>query len=122
MRNRVALDLCGPSRHVAEQIDGERDVGRLGNGQGLAVVETFEISKLLCVLFQQVGQFPNQSSTFGRGQAPPRTIVESIARGLDCLVDIFAIALGDLCQHFASSGIVSWKSFSGRGVHPSSVD
>ena len=47
---------------------------------------------------------------------------KTVSRGLDCLVDIFAIALGDLCQHFASSGIVSWKSFSGRGVHPSSVD
>ena len=88
----------------------------------LAVVETFEIAEFLGVLFEQIGEFPDQASAFGRGHPAPRAIVESLARGLHCLIDIFAIAFGNLRQNFAGRGIVSGKSFSGRGIDPPSVD
>ena len=56
-RDRVALDLGRPSGHVAEQIDGEGNVGRSRDRERFAVVETFEIGELVGVASRRSARF-----------------------------------------------------------------
>ena len=120
--NGVALDLGRPSRHVAEQIDRERNVGGLGNVERLAVVETFDVAELLGMLLEQIGEFPDQAAALGCGHPAPGAVVKGFASGLHGLIDVFAIAFRDLSQNFAGSGIVGRKSLSGSGIDPPAVD
>ena len=50
----LAVDLGGPTGHIAEEIDGQRDVGRPGDCQRLAIVERFQFRELVGVLLQQI--------------------------------------------------------------------
>jgi hypothetical protein len=53
-RNRIAFDLGGPACHVAEQVNGQRDVGHPRDLQRLSVVEHFQFGELFQVLLQQI--------------------------------------------------------------------
>ena len=121
-RNGVAFDLRGPSRHIAEEVHGERDVGGLGDVQRFAVVETFDVAELLGMLFEQIGEFPDEASALGRGHAAPGAVVKGIARGLYRLINVFAIAFRDLRENFSGGGIVSGESFARGGIHPPAID
>ena len=46
-RDRVALDLGRPARHVAEEIGSQGHVGGARDGERLAIVERFELGELL---------------------------------------------------------------------------
>ena len=54
-RNRVALDLSRPSRHIAEEIDCEGDISSLGDAERFAVVKALDVAELLGMLFEQIG-------------------------------------------------------------------
>ena len=116
--NRVAFDLGRPSRHVAEQIDRQRDVSSLRDVERLAVVEALDVAELLGMLFEQVGELPDQAAALGCRHAAPRAVIEGIARSSHGQVNIFAIAFRDLRQNFAGCGIVGRKGLAGSGVHP----
>ena len=121
-RDGVALNFCGPSRHIAKQIHGKRNVGGFCDGKGLAIVQRFQVGKFFRMLLQQVGEFPDQSPALGCGHSAPGTIVERRARRLNGPLDIFAITFRDPRQHFTSGGVVRRKSLSGSGLNPLSVD
>ena len=108
-RNRGALDLRRPSRHVAEQVDGERNVGGARHGQRLAVVERFDERELVQMRFEQIGKLPDQASAFGSGHARPWSR-ECFASGFHGELDILSIAFGDVGEHLAGGWIVGGES------------
>src|SRR5258708_36525016 len=52
----------------------------------------------------------------------PRSVIECLARGFHCLLNIFAISFRHLCQNFAGGGIVGGKGFSRSGGDPFAID
>src|SRR6185369_1961699 len=114
----VALDLGGPSGHVAEEIDGERDVGGTRDGERFAVVERFELREFFEVLLEQIGELPNELASFGGRHAAPGTFIEGIARGGNGEVDVSSIAFGNPCHFLAGGWVVGGKSLAGNGIDP----
>ena len=90
--------------------------------QWLAVVEGFQLRELFQVLLHQVGQLPDEAAALGGGHVGPRAAFKRLARGLDGAIDVFAIAFGNLCQHFAGGRIVDRKGLAGGGFDPLAVD
>ena len=93
-REGRAGDLGRPAGHVAEHVDGERDVGGAGDGDGLAVVEGFELGEFVEVLLEQVTELPDEAAAFGGLHAGPGAVVEGFAGGADGAVDVFGSASG----------------------------
>src|ERR1019366_3917169 len=121
-RNGVAFDLCCPSRHVAEQINRQRHIGNTRDRQRLAVIEALQLCELLRTRFEQVGQFPDQAPPLGRRHVGPCIALERLARGLHRAVNVLAIALGDLGEHFPGRRVVGWERLAGRRIHELVVD
>src|SRR5438445_1866848 len=121
-RNRIALDLGGPARHVAKQVRGQGHVGCFRDAERLSIVETLDVAELFSVSLQQIGELPDQTTTFRGGHLSPRSMVEGLARGVYCLLDVVTIALCHLRQYLAGRGIVGWESLAGSGVHPLAID
>ena len=122
MGNRLAVDLGGPAGHVAEQVDGQRDVGRPGHGQRLAVVERFQFGEFVAVFFQQVAQFPDQAAALRGGHFGPRPRLERPPGRMDRGVDIGLIARGTMGDDLARGRIVDLKSLSQPGRFPLPID
>jgi hypothetical protein len=81
-RQRAALDLGGPARHVVEHVGRQRHVGRLGHRERLPVVQRLEECELLEVLQDQVTELVNHPAAPPVGHlAPWRTVLE---RGAYC--------------------------------------
>ena len=100
-RDRVALDLRRPARHVVEQVGGERDVGDARDRHRLAVVERLEQRQLVAVLEDQVAEAVHDLAALGRRHAPPRAVlVEGRACGAHRAVDVLGAALGHVREHF----------------------
>ena len=118
----IALDLGRPSRHVAEQIDCERYVGRLRDVERLAVVEAFDVTEFFGMLLEEIGELPDEASALGRSHPAPRPVIERFASSLYGLIYVFAIAFRNLRQNLSCGRIVSRKSFSGSGIDPPAVD
>ena len=101
------MDFSRPARVIAQDVDHHRhiDVARLENR--LAIVEGFELGKLVNVLFDEVPQPPDEASALaGRHLAPrPTAIFKSATSGLRRAVDILARSFDNLGQHFTRSGI-----------------
>jgi hypothetical protein len=74
------------------------------------------------MLFQQIGEFPDQATALGSGHAAPWTVVESVTCRPHSMVDVFAITFSDLRKNLTGGWVVCGKSLTGRGIHPSSVD
>src|SRR5579872_1009608 len=74
------------------------------------------------MLFEEISEFPDESSALGGGHAVPRSLLESLACSFYCAIDIFAISFCHLGENLARSGIVCGESLAGRGFDPSSVN
>jgi len=74
------------------------------------------------VLFQQIGELPDEAPALRRSQPTPGALVKRLARGFYCLFNIFAIAFRNLRQNLSSGGIVSWEGFAGNGIDPLPID
>src|SRR6185436_5991695 len=73
-RNGVALDLGGPSGHVAEQLRGQGNVSSACHGKWLSVVERLKLGEFFKVLVDQIPKFPDQLSTLGSCHLAPWTV------------------------------------------------
>jgi len=71
--NFLTIDLVSPSSVVPEALDGHSNVNVSGNGKGLAVVEGFQTSQLVGMLFNQISQLVQQSGTLVTGCLRPRS-------------------------------------------------
>lgn len=92
------MNLRGPTRIVAENVDHHRHVDVAGLENRLAIVKSFEFSKFVDILFKQIRKTPNQAPAFARGHLPPRTfaIFESTAGRIDGAVHIGGRGFRDL--------------------------
>src|SRR5262249_49996146 len=90
--------------HVAQEVDGQRDVGDPRDGDRLAVVERLELRELLRVLLDEVRELPEQAAALGRRRAAPRPVVERRARRAHRAVDVFAVSLGGVREPLARGG------------------
>jgi hypothetical protein len=61
-RDGAALELAGPAREVAEQLDGRADVDGPCDGDRLAVVRRLEQRQLVGVLLDEIGEPVEQAS------------------------------------------------------------
>ena len=114
--------LGGPAAHVAEEVDGEGDVGDAGDGDGLAVVERFELGELVGVLLEEVGELPEELAAFGGAHGRPGTGVEGAAGGANGDVDVDVVSFGNLADLLAGSGVVDGEGLAGGGGDELSVD
>ena len=119
---RVAVNFGRPPRHVAEQVDGERNVGHACDSERFAIVQGFEPGKLLQILLQQIGQLPNCPPAIGRRHSAPRPGLKGRARRLDRTVDVSLITGRDLANHIACGRIKSGKGFARSRLDPLAVD
>ena len=108
----IALDLGRPSSHVAEHVDSQRNVRSLGDVKRLAVIQAFDVTELLGVLFEQVSEFPDEAAALGCRHPVPGAVFKRIAGGLHRLINVLAIAFRNLSENFAGRGIVGGKGFS----------
>jgi hypothetical protein len=74
------------------------------------------------MLLDQVRKFPDHLAARGRRNFRPRPGFESGPRCLHSPVDVLAIALRNVSQHFARGGVIARKRFSRGGVHPFAVN
>ena len=94
---------------VAEMFGGERNVGDARDGERLAVIERFELRELFEMLFDQIAELPDQFAALGRRDVRTMAGLERGARGFHRAVDVFAVAFGDVGEHFAGRGIDRWR-------------
>ncbi len=79
-RNRLAMDLVGPARVVAQAIDHQRQVAVAALVDRLAVVQSFQLGQLVDVLFDQLRELVHQPAAVARVHLLPRAAVERLAR------------------------------------------
>ena len=60
--DRFAVDLGRRARVVAQNVDHHRHIDVARFEDGLAVVERFQLGKFVDVLFDQVGELPDEAS------------------------------------------------------------
>src|ERR1035437_410555 len=101
----ATVELGRPARHVPEQVGGERDVGRTGHAERLAVVQAVELRELVGVLNNQITDTVHDPTPFRGGHSAPRAVLEGAASSPHCAVDVLRVALGDACEHLTGSGI-----------------
>ena len=120
--DRLAMNLRGPARIVAENVDHHGHVDVAGLENRLAVVEGFEFGELVDVLFEQVGETPDQSSALAGGHLAPgaAAVFESAASCLHRAVYVGRGGFRNLGQNLTSRGIDGVELF--RGVGPLTVD
>ena len=120
--NGFALDLVRPTRVVAIAADGQRQVGRLGNMIGLAIVERLEPGQFVGVFLNQIGEPVEQLSAF-RGRHPaPWSLFKSRPRGVDSLVHIRRIGFRHGADFLAGRGVDGGKGLPRSTFHPLVVD
>ena len=116
------MDLGRPAGHIAEHVDRQRDVGRFGHGQGLAVVERLQFRKFVAVLFEQIGQLPDQPSAL-RGRHPrPGARFECPPRRAYGRVDIGLLARRAMGNRFAAGRVEDLECVAAQGLFPLTVD
>ena len=95
----LALDLIGPSRVVPNTFDRGGDICVLGPEEGFTVVEGFDSSHLICMLFHNVGELSQEFGTFVAWGMKTPGGVEGLACRCDSDIDIGEVSetnLGDL--------------------------
>lgn len=110
--NDLSVHLIGPASVVAQAASGGTNI-TLGNGEGLAVVESFDGSKGVHVLLEEIGQLGEHASSVGRGDLLPFAI-ESGAGSLDGHVDIL---LGGLVDGGDGLFVVGVDGFEGLALY-----
>jgi hypothetical protein len=105
-----------------EQVGGERDVGRLGHGERLAVVQGLELGELVGVLEDQVTDPPDDPAALGRGHPAPGTVLERLARGPNRPVDVLGIALGNPGERLSGRRVGGLERLARGCVGPLPVD
>ena len=120
--DRLAVDLGRQTSVISQNVNHHRhvDVARLENR--LAVVEGLKLGQLVDIFLDQVGKFPDQTSTFAGRHLSPRTIAifKSTPGSIDCAINVRARTLCDLGQHFAGSRIDGVECL--RTINPLPVD
>jgi hypothetical protein len=79
-RNRLSVNLVGPTGVVAQAIDGQRQVACFRFADRLSVVERFQRGQLAGLLLDQVGQFVDQTATVAGIHFRPGTVLEGVSR------------------------------------------
>ena len=99
----LALDLIGPSRVVPNTFDRGGDVCVLGPEEGFTVVEGFDSSHLICMLFHNVGELSQEFGTFVAWGMETPGGVEGLACRCDSDIDIDFDSDIDFFPTFSSS-------------------
>ena len=103
----LAVDLGCPSGVVAQNIDHHGHIHVARFEDRLAVVQRLQFGEFVDMVFDQVGQPPDQAAPFaGRHLAPGSApIFESFAGGPHGVVHVLRTGFNDLGQHFARGRI-----------------
>ena len=97
----LAFQLGRPARHIVEDVGRQRHVGDARDGEGLAIVQAFQLRQLVEMFQDQIADLVHDAAARRRRHAAPRSIVQRIAGGAHRFVDIGGIAFGDGGQmHF----------------------
>src|SRR6516162_119862 len=110
-RDGGTSDLRRPSTHVAEHVDRKRHVGRASDGDGLAVVDRFDLGEFVAVFLEQFGKLPQQFAAPGWRNLAPWPLVERLAGGFNGTVHIRAVGFRDLHENRAGSRVIDGKGF-----------
>ena len=120
--NCFAVDLVGPSGEIAEAADGGCDVHCFRDADRFSVVQGFEGSQFVGVLFNQIGQAVQHAPAFGCGELAPRTMFEGAAGCFHSFFDVGCVGFRNLADFLASGRIDGCKSLAGFARDPAVVD
>ncbi|MNG93219.1 hypothetical protein D3C79_521760 [compost metagenome] len=118
----ATLDLGGPARHIAQEVDGQLHVHHLGHGGALAIVQAFQFGQLTRIALHQVGQAPQQVLPLARAHAAPGRVVEGLSRSAHGAVDIFGLGGRHFTQHLAGGRVAERQGATAGGVLPVGAD
>ena len=108
------------AREVAEMVDGQRNVGRHGFAQRLAVVDGFGDGQRLQMLLHAVGDLQQDVGALGdRGLGPGGLCGVG---GVQGAVHILGVGLGDLGEGLAGDGGDVFEVAASRRGHPFAAD
>src|SRR5690606_6564040 len=109
VRDGVLVDLgdrallrADRAREVAEVVDRERDVGREGLADGLAVLPRLRDGDPLEVLLHAVGDLVEDHGALGRARAAPGA--GGAVRGVEGALDVVGVPARDLGERAARDG------------------
>src|SRR5256714_6591754 len=101
------MDFRGEPGIIAQHIDdhGHIDVARFKNG--LAVIQSLHFGEFINVLFDKIGELPDQSSAFAGGKLTPcaARIFEGLPGGGYCAIHVIGGSLSNLREHFCRGRI-----------------
>src|SRR5215470_6374111 len=120
--NGFAVNLVGPASEIAIARDGERKIGGASNMRGFAVVERFELSELIGVLFDEISELVHQVAALRGAHLSPPPGLKGGASSSHRLIYVGSIGFGDLRDDFAGCGIDGGERFAGSAVYPFAVD
>src|SRR4029077_10124793 len=92
---RLAVDLGGPARVVAEDLGRERDLDLARVEHGLAGAEALEPGHLVEVLLDQIAEAPDDAPALVRRHLRPRALVEGLAGRGHRQIDVPLVPLAD---------------------------
>ena len=121
-RNRLALNLVGPTGVVAQAVDHQRNVGRARVADRLAVVERFERRQLVGLFLDQVGQLVHQGAAIAGIHLRPRAVVERLAGRIDRRIDVGLVAFGHFADHFFGGRVNRFECLAAGRRHPLAAD
>ena len=103
-RNRLAFDLCRPTRKVLKVLNDARqiDVSRFLNW--LAVISGFQLGKLRRIAFDQLRQFEEQTPAIARAHLCPLSGHSFVRRG-DSYIDIGLIGFSYFSERLTCSRV-----------------
>ena len=120
-RQHVAVDL---RRETAVVLEARRDVRHveLGLDDRLAAVARFDLGQLVGTVADDLGELEQHAAAILRGSVLPRALVERLARGLHCAVDILRVRVRHRCDDFRGGGIDDVDCLARRRVDIFAVD
>ena len=123
-RDRVALDLRRPARHVMKQVGGQGDVRRLRDRQRLAVVERLEHGQLVSVPLDQIADAMDDLAALGRRHpAPARAlVVKAPASRSNGKLDVLGCAVRHAPETLLSRRVERLEGLPARRLDPFAVD
>ena len=94
---------------ITEMIGSQRNIGRTGFTDGLAVIQSFLQSEQFCIFIDDIGYFIQNSSTFGYGGFTPS--FKRFLRRRYCGIHIGVARIGKFRQLFTVGRIVRSQHF-----------
>src|SRR5690606_23038240 len=121
-REDFALDLVGPSRIIAEALDGVAQVDAPCLAQRLAVVQRLEAGEGVRITFDEIGDTVENAASFAaRHRRPGLRFQRAPGRG-DSEVDIRVSRFGNPREDLARRGIIGLERPSIPGLAPFAAD